>query len=55
MGRASQLVHVVKNLSASAEAAGDAGSILGLGSSPRGGNGSSLQHSFQDNPKDAEV
>ena len=33
---------VVKNLPANAGGAGDAGSISGLGGSPRGGNGNSL-------------
>ena len=49
------VAHVVKNLPASAGATGDADSVPGLGPSPGGGNGSSCQHSFQDNPKDREV
>ena len=55
MDWASQVAYVVKNLPASAGAAGDVSSIPGLGSSPGRGNGSSCQHSFQDNPKDREV
>ena len=42
-------VLVVKNLPASA---GDLGSILGLGRSPREGNGSPLQYSCLGNPMD---
>ena len=55
MDWASQVAYVVKNLPASAGAAGDVGSVPGLGSSPEGGNGGSCQHSYQDNPKDREV
>ena len=40
---------VVKNLPANT---GDAGSILGLGRSPRGGNCNPLQYSSLDNPMD---
>ena len=40
---------MVKNLPANAE---DAGSIRGLGRSPRGGNGNSLQYSCLENPMD---
>ena len=36
---------MVKNQSANAEESGDAGSIPGLGRSPREGNGNSLQYS----------
>ena len=36
---------VVKNLPANAGDAGDTGSILGSGRSPRGGNGYPLQYS----------
>ena len=43
---------VVKNPPASAGAAGDVGSIPGLGSSPGGGNGNPLQHSCLGNPMD---
>ena len=42
----------VKNPPASAGAAGDVGSIPGLGSSPRGGNGNPLQYSCLVNPMD---
>ena len=48
---ASQVVLVVKNLPANAEDAGDMGSIPGLGRSPGGGKGNSLQHSCLENPK----
>ena len=40
---------VVKNLPASAGASRDAGSILGLGSSPGVGNGNPLQYSCPEN------
>ena len=40
---------VVKNLPANA---GDVGSILGSGRSPREGNGNRLQYSCWDNPTD---
>ena len=43
---------VVKNLSANAGDARDAGSISGLGRSPGEGNGNPLQYSFLENPKD---
>ena len=49
--RASQMVLVVKNLPANAVDAGDMGSIPGLGRSPGGGKGNSLQHSCLENPK----
>ena len=49
---ASQVVLVVKNLPANAGDIKDAGSILGLGRSPGGGNGNPLQHSRLENPKD---
>ena len=42
---------VVKNSPANA-GAGIAGSVLGLGRSPGGGNGNPLQYSCQDNPMD---
>ena len=48
---ASQVVLVVKNLPANAVDAGDMGSIPGLGRSPGGGKGNSLQHSCLENPK----
>ena len=50
--RASQVVLVVKNLSANAGDAGDPGSILGLGRSPGEGNGNPLQDSCLENPTD---
>ena len=40
---------VVKNLSANAANIGDMGSIPGLGRSPGGGNGNSLQYSCLEN------
>ena len=43
---------MVKNPPASAEAVGDAGSIPGLGRSPREGNGNPLQYSCLENPMD---
>ena len=43
---------VVKNLSANGRDIRDAGSIPGLGSSPGGGHGSSLQYSCLENPMD---
>ena len=43
---------VVKNPPANAGDASDAGLIPGLGRSPRGGNGNSLQHSCLENPND---
>ena len=43
---------VVKNLPASAGAARDMGSILGLGRSPGGGHGNPLQYSCLQNPMD---
>ena len=49
----SQAALVVKNLSASARAAGDIeGSIPGSGRSPGEGNGNLLQYSCLENPKD---
>ena len=44
---------MVKNQSANAEESGDAGSIPGLGRSPREGNGNSLQYSCLGNPIDS--
>ena len=41
---------VVKNLLANAEDIRDSGSILGLGRSPGGGHGNSLQYSCLENP-----
>ena len=46
---------VVKNPHANAEAAGDIGSIPGLGRSPGGGNGNPLQYSCLENPMDREA
>ena len=43
---------VVKNPSADAGDTGEAGSIPGLGRSPGGGNGNSLQYSCLENPVD---
>ena len=43
----------VTNPPASAEDAGDAGSSLGLGRFPGGGNGNPLQYSCLENPKDS--
>ena len=43
---------VVKNLPANAGDAGNASSIPGLGRSPGGGNGNSLQYSCLENPMD---
>ena len=51
----SQVVLVVKNPLANARAAGDTGSISGLGSSPGGGNGNPLQYSSLGNPMDGEA
>ena len=47
-----EVVLVVKNLSANAEVIRDVGSIPGSGSSPRVGNGSQLQYSCLENPRD---
>ena len=43
---------VVKNPPANAGGAGDTGSIIELGRSPGGGNGSPLQYSCLGNPMD---
>ena len=43
---------MVKNLPANEEDSGDMGLIPGLGKSPGGGNGNSLQYSSLGNPKD---
>ena len=43
---------VGKNLLANARDAGNMGSVLGSGISPRGGNSSPLQYSCLDNPMD---
>ena len=51
---ASQVVLVVKNLSINADLR-EAGSILGSGRSPGGGNGNSLQFSSLENPTDSEA
>ena len=44
----------VKNLPANAGDEGEAGSIPGLGRSPGGGNGNSLQYSCLENPMEEE-
>ena len=49
---ASQVVLVVKNLTANAGGMRDTGSIPGLGRYPGGGNGNSLQYSCLGNPMD---
>ena len=49
---ASQVALVVKNISVNAGDATDAGSILGLGRSPGGGNGNQVQYSCLENPMD---
>ena len=46
---------VVKNPPANAGDAEDAGSIPGLGRSPRGGNGNPVQYSCLGNPMDREA
>ena len=46
------VVIVVKNPPANSGDARDAGSIPGLGRSPRGGHGNPLQHAYLDNPMD---
>ena len=51
-GGASQEALVVKNPPANAGDVRDASSIPGLGRSPGGGNGSSLQYSCLENPID---
>ena len=43
---------VVKNLPANSGDIRDVGSILGLGRSPGGGHGNSLQHFCLENPMD---
>ena len=48
----SQVVLVVRNLPANAGDIRDVGSIPGLGRSPGGGNGSPLQCSCLENPRD---
>ena len=50
--RASQMVLEVKNLSANAGDARDAGLIPGLGRAPGGGHGNPLQYSCLENPMD---
>ena len=46
---------MVKNLPVNAGDSRDAGSIRGLGRSPRGGHGNPLQYSCQENPMDKGV
>ena len=53
--QASQVVLVVKNMSANAEDIRDVGSIPGLGRSPGGGHGKPLQYSCLENPMDREA
>ena len=53
--RASQVVLVVKKLSANAGDVRVTGSIPGLGRSPRGGHGNPLQYSCLENPMDREA
>ena len=48
----SQVALVVKNLPANAGDIKNAGSIPGLGRSPRGGHGNPLQYSCLENPMD---
>ena len=50
--RASQVVLVVRNPPANAGDIRDVGSIPGLGRSPGGGHGNSLQYSCLENPTD---
>ena len=52
---ASQVVLVVKNLTASAGELRDAGTIPGSGRSPGGGNGNPLQYSCLENPMNREA
>ena len=49
---ASQVVLVVRNLPANVGDIRDKDLILGLGKSPGGGHGNSLQYSCLENPKD---
>ena len=46
---------MVKNLPAKEGASGDVGSVLGLGSFPRGGNGSAFQYSCWDSSMDSRA
>ena len=50
MGLGFQGCLVVKNLPANAGAAGDVGSVPGLGRCPAGGHGNPLQYSCLENP-----
>ena len=52
---ASQVVLVVKILTANAGDIRDVGSIPGLGRSPGGGHGNPLQYSCLENPTDGKV
>ena len=52
---ASQVVLVVKNLTANAGDIRDGGSIPGLGRSPGGGHGNPLHYSCLENPMDGGV
>ena len=49
------MAQLVKNTPANAGAAGDLGSISGLGRSPGKGNGTPLQYSCLENPVDREA
>ena len=51
----SQVALVEKNLPPNAGDIRDTGSIPGLGRSPGGGHGNSLQYSFLENPKDSRA
>ena len=52
IGKSYQVVLVVKKLPANAGDARNTGSVLGLGRSPREGNGYPLQYSCLENCKD---
>ena len=48
-------LEVKKESAGNAEAAGDVGSITGLGRSPTEGNGNPLQYTHLENPRDRGV
>ena len=50
LGRASQVIQVVKNLPADARDARDTATIPGLGGYPRGKHDNPFQHSYLENP-----
>ena len=52
IGKSYQVVLVAKNLPANAGDTRNTGSVLGLGRSPREGNGYPLQYSCLENPMD---